>query len=41
MTEVGVAFEVLPEGKDAPPGWNNVTGHLVWDVKMDFTRKAR
>jgi hypothetical protein len=41
MIEVGVAFEVLPEGKEAPPGWKNVTGHLVWDVKMNFTRKAR
>ena len=25
----------------APAGWHLVTGHLVWDVKMDFTRKAR
>jgi hypothetical protein len=41
MTEVGVGFEVLPEGKAAPLGWKNVTGHLVWDVNMDFTRKAR
>ena len=22
-------------------GWSHVTGHLVFDVKMDFTRKAR
>ena len=41
MTEVGVAFEVLEEGIKAPIGWSKVTGHLVWDVKMDFTRKAR
>jgi hypothetical protein len=41
MTEVGVAFEVLGEGIQAPKGWHKVTGHLVWDVKMDFTRKAR
>jgi hypothetical protein len=41
MTELGVAFEVLEEEKQAPPGWKKVTGHLVWDVKMDFTRKAR
>jgi hypothetical protein len=41
MTEVGVAFEVLEEGIKAPTGWSKVTGHLVWDVKMDFTRKAR
>jgi hypothetical protein len=41
MTEVGIAFEVLPDGQAAPPTWKKVTGHLVWDVKMDFTRKAR
>ena len=41
MHNVGVAFEVLREGEKAPPGWSKVTGHLVFDVKMDFTRKAR
>jgi hypothetical protein len=41
MTEVGVAFEVIEEDKKASIGWSKVTGHLVWDVKMDFTRKAR
>jgi hypothetical protein len=37
MTEVGVAFEVLDDGISAPVGWSKVTGHLVWDVKMDVT----
>jgi Reverse transcriptase (RNA-dependent DNA polymerase) len=41
MTEIGIAFEVLEEGMMAPKGWSKVTGHLVWDVKMDFTRKVR
>ena len=41
MYNVGVAFETLDEGAHAPHGWKRVTGHLVWDVKMDFTRKAR
>ena len=41
MTEVGVAFEVLEEGQQPPVGWRKVTGHLVWDCKMDFTRKSR
>jgi hypothetical protein len=40
-TEVGVAFEVLEESMKAPVGWSKVTGHLVWDVKMDCTPKAR
>ena len=41
MYNVGVAFEVLGEGKGAPPGWHKVTGHLCWDVKFNFERKAR
>ena len=41
MYNVRVAFEILDEGSHASHGWKQVTGHLVWDVKMDFTRKAR
>ena len=41
MYNVRVAFEILDEGVHVPHGWKQVTGHLVWDVKMDFTRKAR
>ena len=41
MTNVGIAFEVLEEGEKAPVAWHKVSGHLVFDVKMDFTRKAR
>jgi hypothetical protein len=40
MTKVGVAFEVLDEDVGAPIGWKKVTGHLIWDVKMDFPRKG-
>jgi hypothetical protein len=41
MFNVGIAFEILGEGKKAPPGWTPCSGHLVFDVKMDFSRKAR
>ena len=41
MYNVGVAFEILAAGQRAPKGWRLATGHLIWDVKMDFTRKAR
>ena len=41
MTNVGIAFEVLEEGEKAPVAWRKVSGHLVFDVKMDFTRKVR
>jgi hypothetical protein len=39
--KIGVAFEVLVESQRAPPAWSKVTGHLIWDLKMDFTKKAR
>ncbi len=36
-----IAFKILGPGKKSPPGWFKVTGHIIFDVKMDFTRKAR
>ena len=41
MYNIGVAFEILDDGKTAPAGYTKVSGHLIWSVKMDFTRKAR
>ena len=41
MHDVGIAFEILEDDVATPVGWKPVTGHLVFDVKMDFTRKAR
>jgi hypothetical protein len=41
MLNVGIAFEVLEDNRATPVGWSKVTGHMIFDVKMDFTRKAR
>ena len=41
MSNVGIAFEILDEGQQAPVGWTKVTGHLIFDVKMSLERKAR
>ena len=41
MSAVMVAFDVQPEEVKFIPGYKRIPGHLVWDVKMDFTRKAR
>ena len=42
MGNVCVAFEILlVQNAKAPPGWFKASGHIVFDVKMDFTRKAR
>ena len=38
---IGVAFEILEDEKTAPGGYTKVSGHLIWSVKMDLTRKAR
>eukprot|EP00957_Ditylum_brightwellii_P101287 7718306-Ditylum_brightwellii.AAC.1 len=40
MTNVGNAFEILENNMKMPTGWNMVTGDIIFDVKMDFTRKA-
>ena len=42
MSNVRVAFKTLQDGETVPPGYQQITGHIVWDVKMeDFRRKAR
>ena len=41
MSTIGVVFEILEDGNTAPVGYTKVSGHLIWSVKMDFTRKAR
>lgn len=41
MSNLMIAFEILGDGTKAPPGWFKATGHIIFDVKMDFTRKAR
>jgi hypothetical protein len=41
MFNIGIVFEVLEVGASAPKGWNKAIGHIIWDVKMDYTRKAR
>ena len=41
MTNVSMVFQVLDEGEKPPPGWSKASGHIVFDIKMDFMRKAR
>ena len=41
MENVSIAFEFKHHGYKPPPGWIKTGGHLIWDVKMDFIRKAR
>ena len=41
MTNVGITFMILDEVKIAQPGWTKSSGNILFDVKMDFTQKAR
>ena len=41
MCNVGIAFNILENDEALPVGHKKTTGHMIFDVKMDFTRKAR
>ena len=41
MSNIGVAFDILERGENPPPGYSKSSGHMIYDVKMDFTRKGR
>ena len=41
MKNVGVAFKILESGEYVPPGYTKSSGHLVFDVRMNFQCKAR
>ena len=40
MHNVSIAFEILPTGAPVPVGWKKSSGHIIWDVTMDFTQNA-
>ena len=41
MEEISVAFDVLEDGKRPFTAHKRIFFHLIYDIKMDFTRKAR
>ena len=41
MMNLGIEFEVMGHYENLPVGWHVVTGHIIFNVKVDFTRKAR
>ena len=41
MKNVRAAFKILPNGTSAPNGYQKISCHMIFDVKMeDFWRKA-
>jgi len=41
MTNNAIAFKFLDDGECVPPGSQWIPFHMIFDVKCDFTRKAR
>ena len=41
MYKVGMAFKILHENESLPVGYKRSSGHIIFDVKMDFTWKVR
>ena len=41
MKYVSIAFSMIEKGSKPPPGYKHVGCRIMFDVKMDFTRKAR
>ena len=41
MSNVCVAFKILETGGSPPPGYTKSSGHILFDVCMNFQRKAR
>ena len=41
MRNIMVAFKILEKGKPPPPGHQFVTLWMIFDLEIDFTRKAR
>jgi hypothetical protein len=41
MTNVWIAFNILEKGAVPPVGYRRIPCHMIFDIKMDFTRKAR
>ena len=36
-----VAFKILKDNESPQPIWTKSSGHWMFDIKMDFTRKER
>jgi Reverse transcriptase (RNA-dependent DNA polymerase) len=41
MAVIQPAIKILDEGVQAPVGYTQIPCHIIFDIKMDFTRKAR
>ena len=40
MKELSIAADILERDKIAPKGYQQTSGHITFDIKINFTRKA-
>eukprot|EP00957_Ditylum_brightwellii_P153677 11695471-Ditylum_brightwellii.AAC.1 len=41
MANIGITLKILENDMKTPGGWTKVTGHIIFDVKIDFIWKTR
>ena len=41
MENLGVVFDVSENHQNIFVGWTKASGHLIWNVKIDFTGMVR
>ena len=41
MGNIDPCINLIPKGKDPPPGYKFICTNIVFDIKIDFTQKAR
>ena len=41
MKNVDIAFRIIQKDEALPPGYKKLSGHLIYDIKMDFIWKVR
>ena len=41
MTNVAVAFHIFDHGEEEPVGYEHINCHIIFDVNIDFLRKAQ
>ena len=40
FSDIGIAFKILEQGETPPSQYRRSSGHMIYIVKMDFTRKS-
>ena len=41
MINISIALKILDSGDNLPVGFSELSVHMVFDIKLDLTRKAR